>query len=174
MTPKKKNGKKKKRNLQSVLKKGFKAFWFWILVFLIIAGGIVSVDYFSPRVSISPDISLNPYNPINTTFQVKNNGNFSISDFKSLILCKKIIDTRHVVMDDCFTFNPETIDLIKPGRSTTITSLRFISKMFPGSIISANIVIEFTYKPYFFYTVNDNINFRVLKSTTGKYHWSEF
>lgn len=185
MTPKKNKSKNKKKsksskhkglkpNQSSVLLKTLKSFWLWIAIFFALLGYYVVFDYFSPRLSIYPNVYLNPSQPFSTTFLINNAGNLPIKDFHYLLLVKRmetmdgvtIINTQHDYLD--------TIHTIKPSRKSTIDISKYIT-ISPYSVKSADIFIKYTFKPYYFYfTKTDSHNFKLKKHHNGKYHWSEY
>ena len=148
--------------------------YFWLVILITLVGGYVSSQYFSPRVSIYPGVSLDPYKPFSTPFIVANYGNLTIKDFHYSLTAQNMELHGGGIFKNSGGDMGDTIKAIKPERKSIVDVSRIFA--LPSfSIKSATIFIKFSYKPYHcFYTKKDSVSFKLYQSRLDKkYYWVE-
>jgi hypothetical protein len=191
MKPNNNKTKKKKNKKQSIQKSQvskqqpvliriLKSAWFWIVVFLTLIGGYISIDYFWPDTSIYPSrIVLNKKNPFKNPFVISNKGNFSVYNFDySLKLQKLKFDTQ--IAEDVTITNSNFDDIhsiiseIKPSEKYTISLMPLLGIIPFTNIDTAQIVLKYSYKPYMIPdTLKDSTRYVLFKDFQNKYVWIE-
>jgi hypothetical protein len=168
-----------KHSLTRMAKKVFTSLLFW-LIFSITVGSFLFLDY--PRVSVHPGSILNPNDPFQTPFILKNHGYLPIDDIHHSLSLEKVEvgqTLRHVYAG----INETHIPRLAPNRSSTISLTPFVDLLKqtvgillpPKSVTSAEIYIDLSYRSFLIpYTFTDRIRFKADISSTGEYVWSEY
>jgi hypothetical protein len=166
-------------SLTRLVKKVFASLLFW-LIFFITVGSFSFLDY--PRVSVHPSSILNPNDPFQTPFILKNDGYLPIHDIHHSISLESV-EVGQTLRRVYSGVDETHIPRLAPSRSSTISLKPFIDllkqtvgiSLPPKSVTSAEIYIDVSYRPYLTpYTFTDRIRFKADISSTGEYVWSEY
>ena len=168
-----------KHPLTRMVKKVFASALFW-LIFSITVASFLFLAY--PRVSVHPSKILNPNDPFQTPFILKNDGYLPIHDIHHSLSLENVEvgqTLRHVYSGIDETHIPR----LASNGSSTISLRPFIDllkqtigiSLPPKSVRSAEIYIDLSYRSYLIpYTFTDRIRFKADISSTGEYVWSEY
>jgi hypothetical protein len=166
-------------SLARMAKKVFTSLLFW-LIFSITVGSFLFLSY--PRVSVHPGSILNPNDPFQIPFILKNDGYLPIHDIHHALSLENIEvgqTLRHVYSGVDETHIPR----LAANRSSAISLKPFIDLLKqtvgivlpPKSVTSAEIYIDLSYRSYLIpYTFTDHFGFKTGVSSTGEYVWSEY
>jgi hypothetical protein len=170
-----------KHSLTLIVKKVSTSLLFW-LIFSITVGSFLFLAY--PRVSVYPDKTLNPDDPFQTPFILKNDGYLPINDIHYSLSLENIEFRQGNTLPHAYSgINETRIPRLATSGSSTISLKPFIDLLRqsfgiflpPKAVTSAEIYIDVSYRSYLIpYNFTDRIGFKTSVSSTGNYVWSEY
>ena len=167
-----------KRPLTLLVNKVFTSLLFW-LIFLITVCSFLFLAY--PRVSVYPGKTLNPNDPFQTPFILKNDGYLPINEIHYSLSLENVGFGQGNTLPRAYSgINETLIPSLAPNRSSTVSLEPFIDLLKqsfgivlpPRSVTSAQIYIDLSYRPYLIpYNFTDRIRFKTGIGGTGEYVW---
>ncbi|HVN23320.1 MAG TPA: hypothetical protein VMT71_05075 [Syntrophorhabdales bacterium] len=153
---------------------------FWV-VLVVAIGSLMFMDY--PRVSIHPGKSVRPGQPFEIPFVLKNEGYMPIDDIRYSLSMENIQFGQGSTLPRAYSgVNGTSISRLTRGESSTILLNPFIDLLKqsfgivlpPKAVTSAEISIDFSYRPYLIpYTFSKHLRFTTKLNDAGTdYVWS--
>jgi hypothetical protein len=170
-----------KHSLTLIVKRVSTSLLFW-LIFSITVGSFLFLAY--PRVSVYPGKTLNPDDPFQTPFILKNDGYLPINDIHYSLSLENIEFRQGNTLPRAYSrINETQIPRLATSGSSFISLKPFIDLLRqsfgiflpPKAVTSAEIYIDLSYRSYLIpYNFTDRIGFKAGISSTGNYVWSEY
>ncbi|MCL5278100.1 MAG: hypothetical protein M1517_10075 [Deltaproteobacteria bacterium] len=160
----------KKNNIKYIVKRVLP-----VIIFIISISGLTIYDIW-PRVSIQIGESLNPHNPFETPFIIKNEGNSMLKQIQYFVLFKEVDLLNSTKLINISIIRPnDVIPQLNVNESSTVFINNDIG-VSPDFVIIAKIYINLTYKAHFipFYKFTKSIKFEVSRKNNGEYVWFEY
>jgi len=165
----KQSGKKKKTTVKRLLS--------YISVGTLIA--IISIWFcVKPRVSVQPDVALDPNNPVFTTFLIRNNGYLAIRDVITSNALDWAVETDKNVLiigpgdySDTFTIKEQFAPVIYPDQEISIEI--YFSKLKYNQFGNMAIVFKISFRPHKWWPWRREMLRRFVskKRTDGQWYW---
>jgi len=170
-----------KHSLTLVVKRVSTSLLFW-LIFSITVGSFLFLAY--PRVSVYPGKTLNPDDPFQIPFILKNDGYLPINDIHYSLSLENIEFRQGNTLPRAYSrINETQIPRLVTSGSSTISLKPFIDLLRqsfgiflpPKAVTSAEIYIDLSYRSYLIpHNFTNRIGFKAGISSTGNYVWSEY
>jgi hypothetical protein len=128
----------------------FSQFWKLIVAFSVVLGIIVSFLAISPSITVSTSQSLDPADPLATSFLITNTGLLPIHSIIFLCQLNKVVTTQPVTyIHFKLGYATPPLPILYPQEQKTFWAPKIIN--FPYPIVSADINILVSYRPDFLF-----------------------
>jgi hypothetical protein len=159
---------------ENLLKSFLKAFWKPFTFIASAVGLVVAIFALYPDISIYSGRSLNPKDPFNSSFIIKNDSYYPIYDLTGDFVVSKVeFGLGNTIAN--YRSDMDSIHVEKLNRkSTTPIIFKRSRHGLENSVYKADINILLSYKlPILSIKLSQTVPFSVEKTTTGKYLWFE-
>lgn len=143
-----------------------------IVSFSITLAGLLFLLY--PRVSVYPGESLDPYDPFQTPFIIKNDGYVPLLNIEYVLGIEKIENIWGGGIQTLgLSRSNSEIPKLSPNKSSTI--IMNLLKFPPKSVKYAEIYVIIKYRPYLIpFTFTEIVRFKADIKTSGEYVWFQY
>jgi len=170
-----------RRSFELAARKVFASFLFWTIL-IIAVGALLFLAY--PRVWVYPGKILNPGEPFQTSFAIRNDGYLPIYEVHYSLSLDNIEFGQGNTLPHAYSGINETLTpRIARGESSTISLTPFIDLLKlsfgiilpPKAVTSAELSIHVSYRSYRIpYVFTDRIRFKTHMGSSGEYVWSGY